>query len=62
MHPEFCILDLKALVEDSVGIAVQEQRILFKGRILHDADTLEAAGIACPTLAVAPRGPSQLHA
>ena len=46
LHPEFAILDLKALVEDSTGIAVQDMRILHKGRALQDDDTLEAAGVA----------------
>ena len=44
VHPDLGVLDLKALIEDTTGIAVEEQRIMHKGRALHDADTLENAG------------------
>lgn len=45
VHPEFEVLSLKALIEDSINIAIDEQKILFKGRVLKDEDTLEAAGV-----------------
>jgi ubiquilin len=46
VHPEFGVLDLKALLEDSTGLAISEQRILHKGRALRDEDTLQTAGVA----------------
>ena len=45
VHPEFEVLSLKALVEEDIGIAMDEQRILHKGRAIQDEDTLEAAGV-----------------
>ena len=44
MHPEMGILDLKALIEDMTEMEMAEQRIMHKGRALHDDDTLQSAG------------------
>lgn len=46
VHESMAVLDLKALIEDTTGIAVHEQRLLFRGRALHDEDTLEAAHVS----------------
>ena len=45
VHPEIDVLSLKALIEDTSGIAMSEQRILYKGRALRDEVTLEEAGV-----------------
>jgi hypothetical protein len=55
VHPEFEVLSIKALVEDASGLPIDEQRILYKGRVMKDEDTLESAGmLACRLLAVFP--------
>ena len=51
VHPEFEVLSIKALVEDASGLPIEEQRVLYKGRVMKDDDTLESAGepiIRCP--------------
>ena len=54
VHPQFEVLSIKALVEDASGLPIDEQRILYKGRVMKDEDTLESAGmLACRLLAVA---------
>ena len=39
LDSSFTVLDLKALISDSTSLAVEEMRLLHKGRALHDADT-----------------------
>ena len=49
VHPEFEVLSIKALVEDASGLPIDEQRILHKGRVMKDEDTLESQGNSrCP--------------
>ena len=45
VHPELDVLSFKALIEEEVGIGIDEQRILNKGRALRDEDSLELAGV-----------------
>lgn len=45
VHPEFEVISLKALIEDEMGVAMDQQRLLHKGRVLRDEDTLQAAGV-----------------
>ena len=45
VHPEFEVIGLKAIIEDATGLAIDEQRILHKGRALRDEDTLQLAGV-----------------
>ena len=45
VHPELEVVGLKALVEDESGLAIDEQRIMHKGRALRDADSLQLAGV-----------------
>ena len=40
----FAILDLKALLSESCDIATEHQRLVYKGRVLQDALTLDDSG------------------
>ena len=40
----FAILDLKALLSESCDIATEHQRLVYKGRVLQDALTLDESG------------------
>ena len=50
----FGVLDLKALLSESCDIATEHQRLVYKGRVLQDAQTLESSGarpLGCVALA-----------
>ena len=42
------VLDLKALLSCSVDIEAQHQRLVYKGRVLKDDQTLEGSGAPSP--------------
>ena len=44
------VLDLKALLSCSVDIEAQHQRLVYKGRVLKDDQTLEGSGAPSPPL------------
>ena len=50
----FAILDLKALLSESCDIATEHQRLVYKGRVLQDALTLDDSGTH-RTLLTAPK-------
>ena len=52
----FAILDLKALLSESCDIATEHQRLVYKGRVLQDALTLDDSGTP---LTLCPAAPSQ---
>jgi Fe2+ or Zn2+ uptake regulation protein len=43
--PDQTIVDVKKMLEDKEGIAVREQRIVFKGKQCDDTATLESLGV-----------------
>ena len=45
----FAILDLKALLSESCDIATEHQRLVYKGRVLQDALTLDDSGMHRPS-------------
>ena len=45
----FAILDLKALLSESCDIATEHQRLVYKGRVLQDALTLDDSGTHRPS-------------
>ena len=49
----FAILDLKALLSESCDIATEHQRLVYKGRVLQDALTLDSSGKHRPLLTAA---------
>ena len=50
------VLDLKALLSESCDIATEHQKLVFRGRVLKDAETLESSG-PCPPAAPARPAP-----
>ena len=40
------VRDMKALLSETTGIDVDEQRLLCRGRVLRDHETLGSAGVA----------------
>lgn len=51
----FAILDLKALLSESCDIETEHQRLVYKGRVLQDALTLDSSGARRPLLTAAPQ-------
>merc|ERR1719210_3328205 len=45
-QPEMTVMDLKKVVSTQSGFEAELQRLIFKGRVLKDADTLEKIGVA----------------
>ena len=56
----FAILDLKALLSESCDIATEHQRLVYKGRVLRDALTLDSSGKRRPLLTAAPKPCTQV--
>ena len=50
----FAILDLKALLSESCDIATEHQRLVYKGRVLQDALTLDDSGTPLTLCPAAP--------
>lgn len=44
IEPELCIIDLKLAIEKEKEIPVNEQRIVFSGKVLADEQILYEAG------------------
>lgn len=38
-------IDLKQAIENSLGVLVRNQKLIFKGKIIHDAEGLSARNI-----------------
>ncbi len=46
IEPSNTVLDLKKIITEKEGIAVQEQRLIYEGKQLDDPDTLASKGIS----------------
>nr|6JL3_A Chain A, Ubiquitin domain-containing protein DSK2,putative [Plasmodium falciparum 3D7] len=46
IEPDITVLDLKKICAEHVDIPVEAQRIIFKGKILKDKESLTLYGVA----------------